>query len=215
LSACSAVLTAETLADKTYAYDSGATTTTMFTNAEVFANTESSDCAVSSCALYASDCAAALPGALSPYITISGAYAIMISQTSSAGYALTEFCISCTNGDQTVTKTINVKQTKDCSTSTLTDVVSDVSIDYGSSSSMLALSSYAAASNFFTYADATDCGALTCELKATGCSNAWADTTDVSMDGSTYAVSAKQNVAAGQVKTLCVKCSNTNSLASG
>jgi hypothetical protein len=199
----------------TYAYDSGATTTTMFTNTEVFANTEPSNCAMTSCTLYDSDCSTALPGTLSPYITLSGGNAIMISQTSTAGYALTLFCISCTNGAQTVEKTISAKQTKDCSTSTLTDVVSDVSIDYGSSSSMLALSGYADASNFFTYTDAADCGALTCELKATGCSDAWADTTDVDMDASTYAVSAKQNVGAGQVKTMCVKCSNTNDLATG
>jgi hypothetical protein len=71
---------------------------------------------------------------------------------------------------------------------------------------MLALTAYASAANFFTYTDTTDCGALTCELKAAGCSSAWSDTSDVVMDGSTYAVSVKQNVAAGQVKTLCVKC---------
>ena len=94
----------------------------------------------------------------------------------------------------------------DCSTSTLTDTTSDVSVAYGASSSMLALGAYAGASNFFNYTDTTDCGALTCELKATGCSDAWTDTTSVVMDASTYAVSVKQNVDAGQVKTLCVKC---------
>ena len=77
---------------------------------------------------------------------------------------------------------------------------------------MLALGAYAGASNFFTYTDAADCGALTCELKATGCSNAWSDTSNVVMDASTYAVSVKQNVDAGQVKTLCVKCQNTGGL---
>lgn len=207
LSECDAVLGTNSLDDKTYAYDSGATTTVMFTNSAVFTNSNTANCAVTSCTLKASDCTADMPAAISSYITVDGSdYSIKISQTSSAGYALTAFCISCTNGAQTETKTINVKQTKDCSTSTLTDVASDVSIDYGASSSLLALSGYAAASNFFTYADTTDCGALTCELKAAGCSSSWSDTSDVSMDASTYAVSVKQNEAAGQVKTLCVKC---------
>jgi hypothetical protein len=71
---------------------------------------------------------------------------------------------------------------------------------------MLALTSYAGVSNFFSYSDTADCGALTCELKATGCSDAWSDTSYVSMDASTYAVSVKQNIEAGYVKTLCVKC---------
>ena len=92
---------------------------------------------------------------------------------------------------------MKVKQTKDCSTSTMTSVVNNVSVNYGSSSSLLALTAYATPSNFFTYSDTADCGALTCELKATGCTNAWSDTSDVSMDSSTYAVSVKQNVEAG------------------
>ena len=169
----------------------------MFTNSAIFTNSETSDCPVSTCTLKADDCTAALGTPLSTYITVdSSDYSVKISQTSSAGYALTTFCLSCGNGAQTVTKTINVKQTKDCSTSTMTDAVSNVSIDYGSSSSMLALTGYATAANFFSgYADATDCGALTCELKAVGCTNAWTDTTDVSI--SSNAVSVKQNVAAG------------------
>jgi hypothetical protein len=95
----------------------------------------------------------------------------------------------------------------------MTDATSDVSVAYGSSGTMLALSGYANAANFFSgYTDATDCGALTCELKQTGCTNAWTDTTNVAMDASSYAVTVKQNVADGQVKTLCVKCQNTGGL---
>jgi hypothetical protein len=71
---------------------------------------------------------------------------------------------------------------------------------------MLALGSYAGVSKFFTYADTNDCGALTCELKAAGCSDAWADTDHVTMDSVTYAVSVKQDTDDGYVKPLCVKC---------
>jgi hypothetical protein len=85
-------------------------------------------------------------------------------------------------------------------------VTSNASVNYGSSPSMLALGSYATASNFFNYADTNDCGALTCELKAAGCSDAWADTDHVTMDSVTYAVSVKQDTDDGYVKPLCVKC---------
>jgi hypothetical protein len=195
------------LADKTYAYDSAATTTVMYTNAEVFTNSDTANCAVSSCTLYAEDCSASVPAAISSYVSVDGSdYSIKVTQTATAGYALTTFCISCTNGAQTLTKTLKVKQTKDCTTSTLTDATSNVSNNYASSGTMLALASYAGASDFFTYADTADCGALTCELKAAGCSGAWSDTSDVAMDSSSYAVSVKQNTDAGYVKTLCVKC---------
>jgi hypothetical protein len=179
----------------------------MFTNTEVFTNSDTANCAVTSCTLFADDCSASLPAAISPYVSLDGSdHSIKVSQTASAGYTLTTFCISCTNGVQTETKTLKVKQTKDCSTSTLTDVTSNVSVNYGSSASLLALGSYATASNFFTYADTAVCGALTCELKAAGCSDAWADTDHVTMDSGTYAVSVKQNTDVGYVKTLCVKC---------
>jgi hypothetical protein len=179
----------------------------MHTNTAVFANSDTANCAVNSCTLFADDCSASLPVAISSYVSLDGSdYSIKVSQAASAGYALTTFCISCTNGVQTLTKTLKVKQTKDCSTSTLTDVTSNVSVDFGSSTSMLALGSYATASNFFTYADTDDCGALTCELKAAGCTDAWADTDHVTMDSSTYAVSVKQDTDGGYVKTLCVKC---------
>ena len=107
---------------------------------------------------------------------------------------------------------IEISQTKQCTASDITSKISNVEIDYGSSSSKKALTSYAEPSDFFTYTRTAVCGALTCELKATGCSNALtsAQSTKISMHGSTYAVSAQQNVDAGYTETVCLKCSNTH-----
>jgi len=181
----------------------------MLAAAAVISNTEPSVCPLTACTLHASNCASALPASLSPYITLDAAFAIKISQTATVGYAQTTFCMSCTNGQQTRTKTISVTQTHDCATqSTFTDLVSDVVIDYGASSSLRALSSYAEVSDFYTYTDAAVCGALTCELKAVGCSGHWSDTGIVGMNSGTFAVSVKQNSDAGYARSVCLKCSN-------
>ena len=95
---CSATLSTSAVADVTYAYDSSATATTMYANSAVFTNSDTANCAVSACTLYASDCAASLPAAISSYVSVDGSFALKVSQTATAGYALTEFCISCTNG---------------------------------------------------------------------------------------------------------------------
>ena len=109
LTDCSATLTSNSMADKTYAYDSSATSTTMHTNSAIFTNSDDANCAITSCLLKAEDCTAAMPAAISSYVSIDGSFDVKVTQTATAGYALTTFCVSCTNGAQTATRTMKVK----------------------------------------------------------------------------------------------------------
>ena len=74
---------------------------------------------------------------------------------------------------------------------------------------MKPLSSYSKVSDFFTYPDQALCGPLMCELKSVGCSST-STASEVIMDGTTAAVSVKQNVDDGFEVTVCVKCSNNH-----
>ena len=97
------------MADKIYAFDSSATSPLMWTNDEMYTNSDDSTCAVSTCTLFAENCVDALPAAISAYISLSANYKVRVSQTATAGYALTTFCVSCGNGAQTITNTMKVK----------------------------------------------------------------------------------------------------------
>ena len=81
----------------------------MWSNSDIFSNSDTSNCAVSTCTLFAENCVDALPAAISAYVSVDGSYDVKVSQTATAGYALTTFCVSCGNSAQTITKTMKVK----------------------------------------------------------------------------------------------------------
>ena len=60
---------------------------------------------------------------------------------------------------------------------------------------------------YFTNVNVGDCGLITqCQLLPSGCANTYGGLGK--MHPSTYAISFRQNVAAGYTETLCVECQN-------
>jgi len=93
-------LTANSVADKEYAYDTGATTTAVVGFTDVFTNSQTSNCAVTGCTLKQTGCSNALVAPFDSLLSITGStpWTLKISQTQATGYPSTAVCYSCTNG---------------------------------------------------------------------------------------------------------------------
>ena len=83
----------------------------------------------------------------------------------------------------------------------------DQSIEYNVDSALLTKAPNSAA--FFTNPFENHCGLInSCSLKLAGCSTDYTDTNLV-IDAVSGAITAKQNVDAGYVDIVCIKCLNT------
>ena len=111
-----ATLTAGSLTDKVYDYDAGATTTTVYAFTDVFTNSKTSACPVTSCTLKQSDCSTALVAPFDSLMTIEGStpWTFKISQAQASGYPNVVVCYSCTNSGHTVDKQITIRQKINC-----------------------------------------------------------------------------------------------------
>jgi len=70
------------------------------------------------------------------------------------------------------------------------------------------LAPFTTPSAMFANINSAACGGfVTCSLKAAGCAAPYTGS-NVQMDGATFALTAKQNVGAGYLETLCVECAN-------
>jgi hypothetical protein len=85
-------------------------------------------------------------------------------------------------------------------------IPSNTELEYDASSTLLPQEA-----SFFTYFrndHSALCNAInSCEIKAAGCSGAYANT-NLAITANTGVVTSKQNVDAGFVDTVCIKCSN-------
>ena len=98
-------LSANTMNDKTYDYDTLNTNTVVYDSSSAFSNAKPTKCAITGCALYQSDCVSAIPAPMNTYFSVdtSSPFAIRVSQTKPLGYPLTTFCYKCQNSLQSVT----------------------------------------------------------------------------------------------------------------
>lgn len=71
------------MSDKEYAYDTGQTDTSVVTYTDVFSNSKTSDCAITSCTLKQTGCSNALVAPFDSLLSIDGSspWALKISQT--------------------------------------------------------------------------------------------------------------------------------------
>ena len=83
----------------------------------------------------------------------------------------------------------------------------DQTIEYNADATLLTKAANSAV--FFTNPFEAHCGLInSCSLKLAGCSTDYTDTNLV-IDATTGAITAKQNVDAGYVDTVCISCANT------
>jgi len=131
-------------------------------------------------------------------------------QNIDAGYTET-LCIMCENAGGSTVQHDNFKvvQKNNCAVALVGTNASphaNVVIPYVNNVALHTAATNSA--DFFTNPLVASCGAITaCELKASGCTNAYT-AANLVIDASTGAITAKKNVDAGYVDVVCVKCSN-------
>ena len=164
-----------------------------------FSNTDSTNCPVTSCTLYESDCTTVLSSPVS--IGSSTPWDITALRNTLAGYSQT-MCISCTNGAQTVQKdnwSLTLLACENGLTSPASSPTSSL-LAYDSSASPEVIypisSSWTSWDSYFSNAGSNNCPITSCTLYESDCATAL--TSPVSMGASSpWDVAAMKNVFAG------------------
>ena len=191
------------LADQTFDYSS--TSTMEYPgNVNHFFQSSNSNCPVTSCTLYASDCSSS--AASNVWLGGSTPWTININKNVIAGYSNT-YCYSCTNGAQTITYSPWAVTVNGCTNKLLA-----LSSPLASQTYLFSASTTTATpgdwSSFFQNSNPSLCPLVRCKLKISDCSSD-STNTDVTMSSSSpFTITAKRNVAAGYSVTLCVRCNN-------
>ena len=112
---------------KEYGYDAGATTTIVYYDSQVFANSKATAtaplvaCPILNCVLLQTDCTTALVAPFDTKLTIDAAspWNLRISQDQVSGYPNVAVCYKCNNGygtynQHTITQQVTIRQKIDC-----------------------------------------------------------------------------------------------------
>ena len=106
-----AILTQTGLTDQVFAYDAGATATTVYDSSTLFGNIRTSACPITACTLKQTGCSADLVAPFNTLLTIAGTtpFALKISQTQAVGYPNVVVCVTCTNSGMSQTNEITIR----------------------------------------------------------------------------------------------------------
>jgi hypothetical protein len=197
-------LTASSITAKEYGYDNSQTSTVVYRDSQVFANSKATAvaplvaCPILNCVLLQSDCTTALVAPFDTKLTIDSVspWYLRISQTQVTGYPNVAVCYKCNNGygtynQHTITSQVTIRQKIDCTTALGGGVNSTSSLIgyydpaesgvrhaakvYAASPQYVALAEFDLGSKMFSNVNAADCGDFTqCYPMPVGCTGTYA-----------------------------------------